>query len=381
MYMLSIKKYSKLENAAIIIFIIFLFLSILFCNVTKVNNMFHISCVLLLLSLLVRGQLYKDLIQDRVTLQGLSLTAMVAVYFALSNIWGGDVGQTSSTLTHGLYLIIFTLLGSLALQNSSRHAVMIAVIAGVNLLSIFTIATDAGKVIYFRKISDFNPGPNNVIDLAGYCAISIMLSMIIVQERRRIGYFLLAVIPAVMLVMTQSRGPLLALWLVALMTPRILWFIALMVTLILIFTPVGELLLLRFENLSNEYALRINIWHHVLIEVAQHPWFGRGFNHELNFINYDGTHISTAHSVYLGTLYKGGATGLLLLALLLCFGLLCALRAYKAGNRLDATLYVFMLLFISSQGMFIISNPCETWILVWLPLAVVFSAGSLVSPR
>ncbi|CAK8742482.1 hypothetical protein SODG_005771 [Sodalis praecaptivus] len=73
----------------------------------------------------------------------------------------------------------------------------------------------------------------------------------------------------------------------------------------LIFTPVGELLLLRFESLSNESGLRISIWHHVLTEVSLHPWFGLGFNHELNFINYDGTHISTAHSVYLGTLYKG----------------------------------------------------------------------------
>lgn len=387
--MLLINKYSRLENAALILFTAFLFFSTLFCNVTKVNNLFHVSCALLLVSLLMRGELYRDLRRDRITLQGLSLIALFAVYFAVSNIWGGDAGQTSSTLTHGLYLIIFTLLGSLALQNSSRHVVMIAMIAGVTVLSVFTIATDAGKVLYFRKVSDFNPGPDNVIDLAGYCAIAIMLSMIIARERRRIGYLLLAVIPAVMLVMTQSRGPLLALVLVTLTTlrwrrlaPRALWLgalLALLAALMLIFTPVGELLLLRFESLSNESGLRISIWHHVLTEVSLHPLFGLGFNHELNFINYDGTHISTAHSVYLGTLYKGGAVGLALLALLLGFGLRCALRAYRSEYRLDAALYLFMLLFIASQGMFMISNPRETWILIWLPLAIVFSAGSRAS--
>lgn len=294
----------------------------------KVNNLFHASCALLLVSLLMRGQLYRDLRQDRITLQGLSLIALFAVYFAVSNIWGGDAGQTSSTLTHGLYLIILTLLGALALQNSSRHVVMIA---GVTALSVFTIATDAGKVLYFRKVSDFNPGPDNVIDLAGYCAIAIMLSMIIARERRRVGYLLLAVIPAAMLVMTQSRGPLLALVLVTRTTlrwrrptPRALWLGALLALLMLIFTPVGKLLLLRFESLSNESGLRISIWHHVLTKVSLHPWFGLGFNHEPNFINYDGTHSSTAHSVYLGTLYKGGAVSLALLALLLGFGLRCA---------------------------------------------------------
>ncbi|CRL43879.1 O-Antigen ligase [Sodalis glossinidius str. 'morsitans'] len=390
MSMLLIKKYSRLENVTLIMFTAFLFFSTLFCNVTKVNNLFHLSCGLLLLSLLFRGQLYRDAQQDRVTLRGLGLIALMAVYFALSNIWGGDAGETISTLTHGVYLIIFTLLGSLALQNVSRHTLMVAAIAGVTVLSVFTIATDASKVIYLRKVSEFNPGPDNVIDLAGYCAIAIMLSMIIARERRRVGYLLLAVIPAVMLVMTQSRGPLLALVLVMLATlrwrrstPRAMGFavlLALLAALLLIFTPVGDLLLMRFESLSNESGLRLSIWHHVLAEVGLRPWLGLGFNHELNFINYDGTHISTAHSVYLGTLYKGGVIGLALLALLLGYGLLCALRAFRAGYRLEAAIYLFMLLFIASQGMFMISNPRETWILFWLPLAVVFSAGSRAAP-
>lgn len=388
--MLLIKKYSGLENAALMMFTAFLFFSTLFCNVTRVNNLFHLSCGLLLLSLFFRGQLYRDVLQDRVTLRGLGLIILVAVYFSLSNIWGGDAGETVSTLTHGVYLLIFTLLGSLALQNSSRHRVMFAAIAGVTVLSVFTLATDAGKVIYLRKVSDFNPGPDNVIDLAGYCAIAILLSMIIARERRSVAYLLLAVIPAVMLVMTQSRGPLLALVLVVLATlrwrrpaPRALWLgalLTLLAALMLIFTPVGDLLLMRFESMSNESGLRISIWHHVLAEVGLRPWLGLGFNHELNFINYDGTHISTAHSVYLGTLYKGGAIGLTLLALLLGYGLLCALRAFRAGYRLDAAIYLFMLLFIASQGMFMISNPRETWILFWLPLAVVLSASSRAAP-
>ncbi|WMQ74564.1 MAG: hypothetical protein GPOALKHO_001582 [Sodalis sp.] len=60
------------------------------------------------------------------------------------------------------------------------------------------------------------------------------------------------------------------------------------------------------------------------MEVSLHPWFGLGFKHELGFINYDSTHINTAHSVYLGALYRG-AVGLALLA--------------SSEYRLDTVLY------------------------------------------
>ncbi len=45
------------------------------------------------------------------------------------------------------------------------------------------------------------------------------------------------------------------------------------------------------------------------MEIADQPWLGRGFGYELNFINYSGEHITTTHSVYLGSLLKGGIIG------------------------------------------------------------------------
>ncbi|MCL0268730.1 O-antigen ligase domain-containing protein, partial [Klebsiella pneumoniae] len=35
----------------------------------------------------------------------------------------------------------------------------------------------------------------------------------------------------------------------------------------------------------------------------------------------------------------------------------------------------YALVFMASQGMFIISNPRETWVLFWLPLGIALSKG------
>lgn len=54
-------------------------------------------------------------------------------------------------------------------------------------------------------------------------------------------------------------------------------------------------------------------------------------------------------------------------------GLAFAIGKYVKDKRYEAALFIFALIFMSSQGMFIISNPRESWVLFWLPLAVVIS--------
>jgi O-antigen ligase len=104
-----------------------------------------------------------------------------------------------------------------------------------------------------------------------------------------------------------------------------------------------------------------------------HWWLGRGFTFDLDFINYSGEHITTTHSVYLGTLLKGGILGFFILLMIIFCGLAFAIGKYVKDKRYEAALFIFALIFMSSQGMFIISNPRESWVLFWLPLAVIIS--------
>ena len=188
-----------------------------------------------------------------------------------------------------------------------------------------------------------------------------------------------------MMLLTQSRGPIIALVLAVGCTLHLHVFtrrnlliaaaLAVLVALLLVMTPVGDMLLARFEELGTQSGLRLSIWHHTLSEMASQPWLGRGFSYELDFINYSGEHITTTHSVYMGALLKGGIVGLLLLLAVIACGLWQAWRKRRSDSRYSLAILFYALVFMASQGMFIISNPRETWVLFWLPLGIALSKG------
>ncbi|PLP10537.1 polymerase, partial [Klebsiella pneumoniae] len=60
---------------------------------------------------------------------------------------------------------------------------------------------------------------------------------------------------------------------------------------------------------------------------------------------------------------------------------ICAGGLWRAGrsppppSRYSLAILFYALVFMASQGMFIISNPRETWVLFWLPLGIALSKG------
>ncbi len=95
------------------------------------------------------------------------------VYYALSNLWGHTPQHIDSPLTHGTYLIFYLLLLTTLMGHPrTRHLALLSVVAGVTVLSVWTLAIDHTLVLTLREVSAENPGPTNVIDLAGYCGIA-----------------------------------------------------------------------------------------------------------------------------------------------------------------------------------------------------------------
>ncbi|STT82450.1 polymerase [Klebsiella pneumoniae] len=77
----------------------------------------------------------------------------------------------------------------------------------------------------------------------------------------------------------------------------------------------------------------------------------------------------------MGALLKGGIVGLLLLLAIIACGLWQAWRKRHTDSRYSLAILFYALVFMASQGMFIISNPRETWVLFWLPLGIALSKG------
>ncbi|MEH8774807.1 O-antigen ligase family protein, partial [Klebsiella pneumoniae] len=291
-----------------------------------------------------------------------------------------------SPITHGVYLTGYLLLMTMLLRDGrTRRLAMLAVVGGITVLSLWTLIIDHTLVLTERAVSPENPGPTNVIDLAGYCGIGILICGMLLKEKASHWLYLPVVIMLVMLLLTQSRGPIIALVLAVGCTLHLHVFtrrnlliaaaLAVLVALLLVMTPVGDMLLARFEELGTQSGLRLSIWHHTLSEMASQPWLGRGFSYELDFINYSGEHITTTHSVYMGALLKGGIVGLLLLLAIIACGLWQAWRKRHTDSRYSLAILFYALVFMASQGMFIISNPRETWVLFWLPLGIALSKG------
>ncbi|EOC0417589.1 O-antigen ligase family protein [Cronobacter malonaticus] len=382
MTMLALSEKSR--KAYAFVFPLFLFFSAIFCMSTRVNNLFHLSFGLFILSLFSAANRQRLAVSCQNKQITLTMVALMVVYYAISNIWGGTLEGARSALTHGTYLLVYLIILTTLLEDpKSRHIVLASIVAGITVLAVYTLMTDYSLVLKLRKVSLSNPGPQNVIDLAGYCGIGILISCMLLKETKKYIYYVPLIIMLIMMLFAQSRGPIMALAIAFILTLHrtvinrrniiLCGLITIIVAIICVFTPVGEMLLGRFEIVGKQSGLRLSIWHHTLEELSHHLWLGRGYLYELGFTNYNGQYITTTHSVYLGALLKGGIIGFGLLLAVIGSGLVLALKKFRNQDRYDVAIFIFALIFMASQGMFIISNPRESWVLFWLPLGLILS--------
>jgi O-antigen ligase len=371
----------------VLFFFLFSFFSVIFYGFTKVNNLFHLSALLFIITLYLDKDLRMALYRNRDTRQGMAFIAAMLLYFSASNLWSDDPGNIESTLTHSVYLLLYLAMLTTILNGSKRNQLFIAIIAGLTVLSLYTLLFERSNILLLRQTLPNNPGPKNVIDLAGCTAIGVILTLIVFRDTK--NKFILLALPILLatIAITQSRGPVLSLLVALIVTTNYrsisrknVAYLAICLALaaiILIYSTAGEMLIGRFEMMSTQGMTRVSIWHHTLELTTQAPFVGYGFDKELSFTNYNGEYIRTTHSLYLGALLQGGIIGLMFLSAVLIYGLLSAFRRMKSGMRLEAALYIFMLIFYVSQGMFVVGNPSESWFLFWFPLGVIMAQRRL----
>ncbi|MCI1680497.1 MAG: O-antigen ligase family protein [Ewingella americana] len=382
MMMHSLKKI-KVEGLFYSLFILFIFISAIFCGLTRSNNIFHISALTFLVTLYLKESFRRELFNNKRYLYGVIFSAGYLIYISISNLWGDDPHNTISALTHSLYIIIFISMITSTYTSKNRQYMLDAAILGFSILAIYLISIDYQNLLTSRLISIKSPGPSNVIDVGGYFAIGIILSFISFKESHKKVYLYSAFLLFTALLLTQSRGPVIALLISLAITSHfkiltkknVLYSLPILAAVAILFSYIGiaEILVMRFQELSTQVHLRTSIWQHSLEVISKAPFFGYGFEKELQFINYSGEHITTTHSLYLGVLLKGGLVGLALFLSLMGYGVLQAINAVKEERRLEAALFFFMTIFYISQGMFNVGNPSEAWYLFWFPLGLIIS--------
>ena len=365
-------------------FVLFMFLSMIFCGVSRVNILFHITLALFIITMIINSETRTRFINDRDFLPALGMTGAFLFYFSLSNLWA-ESSHLSSAISHSFYLFIFLCLYRQCELQERKKYIIGAAYLGIVALTILTLVYVNKEQIFQNRLSRAFPfSPDNVIDLGGYMALGILLSAILVRETRNYWFYIPVPLLLVCLILTQSRGPFLSMIVAAIVAflckPK--WNFKLLAGSMIVLLAIGSILyfsgfldifIKRAEESSRAGPVRFGIWQHAFEVAKQKIIFGWGFNKELEFINGYGQTITTTHSLYLATFLKGGVVGLLLLLSMILFAGRQCLRHLAADHKAEIAVIVFALMFYFTQGMFVISNPREYWVLFWLPLAIIFS--------
>lgn len=365
-------------------FVLFMFLSMIFCGVSRVNILFHITLALFIITMIINSETRTCFINDRDFLPALGMTGAFLLYFSLSNLWA-ESSHLSSAISHSFYLFIFLCLYRQCELQERKKYIIGAAYLGIVALTILTLVYVNKDHIFQNRLSRAFPfSPDNVIDLGGYMALGILLSAILVRETRNYWFYIPVPLLLVCLILTQSRGPFLSMIVAAIVAflckPK--WnfkllagslIVLIVISSILYFSGFFDIFIKRAEESSRAGSVRFGIWQHAFEVAKQKMIFGWGFNKELEFINGYGQPVTTTHSLYLATFLKGGVVGLLLLLSMILFAGRQCLRHLAANHKAEIAVIVFALMFYVTQGMFVISNPREYWVLFWLPLAIIFS--------
>jgi O-antigen ligase len=375
---------NKLKKSMFYPFALFMFLSMIFCGVSRVNIFFHLALALFIITMIVAKDVRERFMNDKEFLPALAFAGIFLLYFSLSNLWNID-SHLSSALSHSFYLMIFLCLYRQCELENKKKYIIGAIYFGIVVLTILTLLyVDKSKMFVNRLMVAFPYAPDNVIDLGGYMALAVLLSAILVRETRNYWYYLPVPLLLVGLLLTQSRGPLLALIVAAVVAflckPK--WnakifigslLVILLASLALYYSGALDTFMHRLEDTSRAGSVRFGIWQHAFDVAKEKAIFGWGFDKELLFVNGFGQTVTTTHSLYFATFLKGGVVGLLLMLAMVLFAFRQCLRHLAANHKVEIAVLLFTLIFYTTQGMFVISNPREYWVLFWIPMAIVFS--------
>lgn len=373
----------------VFMFSLFIFCLPIFGGQKLVNNLFHGSLALLIIAIIIyRNGIYSEIIKNKdyqPYRNGMIFISIFLFYFSLSGMWNEEPLDISSEISHSLYIIAFIIIFKIATERLNRVRTYSILAASITILCILTLYfADKNNIFSSRLNRSFVWAPSNVIDLGGYFAIGILLIFMIIRDTGKKWLYLPALVLFFGLLLTQSRNPLFSLILVSL--PLLLALkktnryhiktiisIMIAISIIVIFMYYNSSLFTRINQSYNSSFVRFGIWQNAFELFLQKPILGWGFGKDLDFINSLKQHIATTHSVYFAVLLKGGIVGMITFLLMMGYSLKIALSAFRKGYALECSLFIFSLLFYATQGMFVISNPDTSWILFWLPIAIIYS--------
>lgn len=341
------------------------------------SNVFYLGVLLPWVILLLMGQV-KLWNNNAVYLSAL----LMFFYLWLSSLWAGGNSYTDIVYLFKWFVYALCLLTAPVLithrypkffETLLLFVFAAAVIAAA--LTIYVHIQTHGASFSKVRMSGWGHGYNS-IGLGLHHGIAVLIGLFLVDRHKSkaIWFGLLSLIPLLAVMLTHSRGPMLAL--------VVCGFIAVFLfehTKAVVVTKVTLLALaliavtfIGWEQLFlRGFSGRLDIWEKVWRLAADSMVWGEGYSLEASRVLYHGTPINHSHNVVLELLRYGG-----LVAVLLFMGHAVSLCRFqlKFGDRISG--YYFLVLLFTGMvmmvnGWYILDRPNYYWLGYWYPIGLL----------
>ncbi|MGL5344214.1 MAG: O-antigen ligase family protein [Plesiomonas sp.] len=375
-------KYYLKENLPYIISGLFIFficgLSVSYDS-KLINNLFYSSVVLYIVDILIN--------KKKPEYQSFHVAlAIFLLISAMSTSWSDHALDTLRTFQHASYIMFFSLMIYDFRNNLLKRDTLYKSFIFTSIISVFIngLIFYSKNPITSRFYAEF--GPTNTIDYAGVLCIALLFSVAILLKEKsplKIAYYAVSIVTlSIGIILSQSRGPLLAIFaslfilLIRDKKTLLIYSLVIISTCLLLYILLPHII--SRDAVDGAPSPRVFTWMYTINEVLnKNPLLGFGYNNTFgHYFEPRNITYNNPHSVYFTVLYYSGTLGLISFITLIGCGAANAIKSFT-DNRLPLSLLIFMLIFCSTQGYLYIYHPREIWLLLWFPLALIAACKKL----
>lgn len=348
---------------------------------SKWHNNLYYALVLLPALLQITAIPWRNLWQSSVYRFSILLLTYLGLSFLWSEHWTLD--GLRDQIMHWIYVVIFLSLTIHLLQVHKTFLVRLyqwlatsAAITGV--IAILLFYWD--HAFPTERLSHFSRLDNAILAATLYGMVLLIIGYALLRQTTGWlkGWFVFAaLLSLVYIVLSQSRGPLIALVMtlaLSILLRRDRLSLAILVLPILLYLGVFGLDLDALWQVLGRHGIdsyRFVIWQQVLPEIAQAPWFGHGILYQSDYATGMGQTVPHAHNLLLAIWLYGGVIAVWLLSILV---LLCLQQGVAQWRQYSdftlLALLVFAILCLFTDGYQVLTNPRPIWLYFWVPVAL-----------
>jgi O-antigen ligase len=372
--LLVMKKYT--ENWVMLSLVIFLLGYFFFPSSSKQNTFFYIAVCTP--AVLLLPHYYKQL---RPTTWVTASAIILLCYLFLNSLWSIHY-STSQSLKYLRYLFtLYCLFAAIFVLQYKRPGYSIWLFKAFVIIGFFHSIYG----IFDHLITEKDPLLTRLedpIDSAMHAGLLLLTCLWLMFEKKawkhKLTYIGLSVPFIILILLSKSRGPQLALLLTL---PLAIYFqklnikkiiplasaLLIVFCLLLLFTDASKILFSR--GLSFPY--RQEIWMTSLKESLNYFWLGQGASHKPPLFLPSGSIFNHSHSILLSIFRLGGIVGVLLFSINFILCLFVGFKSSHSPPKLWVIWLVFGTLCLMTNGKYPLARPSSMWLAYWIPIAFI----------